>query len=103
MELRREDVFWGAFTDELEKIAAGKPPNLAQLMKIKAKPTQLVPVRTQAAVLPPPPSATMVTGPQAPFVASPAKSLPSTLTMGQTNVPPTSILPGQGLSGIKPQ
>ena len=108
MELRRDDVFWSAFTDELEKIAAGRPPNPAQLMKIRAKPRMPSPVPTpaQRPVLPAPSGSTITTGPQQPFVAQPPPNVstvaPQTsipLVSRQTNVPPFGTTAPRAASG----
>jgi len=110
MELYRDKVFWGSFTDELEKIARGKPPNPAQLMKqVKptARPMSPVPTPATRPVVAPPPGSTITLGPQQAFVAQPNKmpmpqqaSVPTQpLLGGQSNVPPFGAMPVRGASG----
>ena len=108
MELHRDEVLWSAFTDELEKIAAGKPPNPMQLMKrVKPAARPMSPVPTPAArpVLAPPPPSTTTFGPQQAFVAQPNRA-PAPIVAptkpllgGQSNVPPFGASPIQGASG----
>lgn len=86
MELRRREVLWSAFTDELEKIAAGKMPNPAQLMKIKAQPRMPSPVPTPAQnpVLPAMPPATSNATGQAGQAASVGSGI-------APNIPPAPV------------
>jgi len=101
MELHRDEVFWGSFTDELEKIARGKPPNPAQLMKQvrpTARPMSPVPTPATRPVVAPPPGSTITVGPQQAFVAQP--NVPSRpLLGGQSNVPPFGSGSTNALSG----
>jgi len=98
MELKGNNILWRAFTDELEKIAAGKMPNPAQLMKRVSRPPQMVrsssPTPITSPVLSPPPGASIKTGPQMPFVAQPAPQVTQVaqrpLLGGQSNVLPSN-------------
>ena len=108
MELYRDEVLWSAFTNELEKIAQGKLPNPAQLMKrmkATARPMSPVPTPATRPVLAPPPPSTTTFGPQQAFVAQPNKApMPMAaptkpLLGGQSNVPPFGATPARGASG----
>ena len=108
MELYRDEVLWSAFTDELEKIAAGKKPNPMQLMKqVKpaARPMSPAPTPATRPVLAPPPPSTTTFGPQQAFVAQPNRApvnmaAPTNpLLGGQSNVPPFGAPPVRGASG----
>ena len=109
MELYKDEVLWSAFTDELEKIAQGKPPNPAQLMKKvrpAARPVSPVPTPATRPVVAPPPPSTTTFGPQQPFVAQPNKApmavmppVTKPLLGGQSNVPPFGATPARGASG----
>ena len=114
MELYRDEVLWSAFTNELEKIAAGKPPNPAQLMKRMkptARPMSPVPTPATRPVVAPPPPSTITVGPQQAFVAQPNKAPTSAVAApmsatptrpllgGQSNVPHFGAPPARGASG----